>query len=176
MPLTIQIEKGKSFYSSEATIIKLIGSLDTATAPELEREMTKTLAGPVSDLVFDLAGLNFVSSAGLRLFSVARKQMTQRGSHATFINLQPQVQEVFAIIQSVRNRKIRGREPRSGSDRPMTFPFRPTTIVATIGRASDSTPVPPADGSRPFLRLRAAMERQNFNSLCKPELFPRKNS
>jgi anti-anti-sigma factor len=101
MPLTIQIEKGKSFYSSEATIIKLIGSLDTATAPELEREMTKTLAGPVSDLVFDLAGLNFVSSAGLRLFSVARKQMTQRGSHATFINLQPQVQEVFAIIQSL---------------------------------------------------------------------------
>jgi|SRR6476660_2058347 anti-sigma B factor antagonist len=101
MSLTIEIEKGKSFYSSEATIIKLIGSLDTATAPELDREMMKVLAGPVNDLVFDLALLKFVSSAGLRLFSVARKQMTMRGSHATFINLQPQVEEVFAIIQSL---------------------------------------------------------------------------
>jgi anti-anti-sigma factor len=101
MALTIQIEKGKSFYSSEATIIKLIGSLDSATAPELEREMTRVLAGPVNDLVFDLAQLNFVSSAGLRLFSVARKQMTMRASHATFVNLQPQVAEVFAIIQSL---------------------------------------------------------------------------
>jgi anti-sigma B factor antagonist len=101
MSLAIQIEKGKSFHSSEATLIKLIGSLDTATAPELEREMMKVLAGPVNDLVFDLALLKFVSSAGLRLFSVARKQMTMRGSHATFINLQPQVAEVFAIIQSL---------------------------------------------------------------------------
>jgi len=101
MALTIQIEKGKTVSSSEATIIKLVGSLDTATAPELEQEMTKTLAGKVSELVFDLAGLNFVSSAGLRLFSVARKQMTMRGSHATFINLQPQVEEVFAIIQAL---------------------------------------------------------------------------
>ena len=101
MPLTIQIEKGKTVHSAEATIIKLIGSLDTATAPELEREMTKTLAGPVNELVSDLGLLKFVSSAGLRLFSVARKQMTMRGSHATFINLQPQVEEVFAIIQSL---------------------------------------------------------------------------
>jgi anti-anti-sigma factor len=101
MPLTIQIEKGKTMYSSEATIIKLIGSLDTATAPELDRELLKVLAGKISDLVFDLAELTFVSSAGLRIFSVVRKQMTMRGSHATFINLQPQVAEVFAIIQSL---------------------------------------------------------------------------
>ena len=101
MPLTIQIEKGKSFYSSEATIIKLIGSLDTATAPELDRELLKVLAGRVNDLVFDLALLSFVSSAGLRLFSVVRKQMTMRASQVTFINMQPQVAEVFAIIQSL---------------------------------------------------------------------------
>jgi hypothetical protein len=35
----------------------------------------------------------------MRLFSVARKQMTMRGSRATFINLQPQVEEVFALIK-----------------------------------------------------------------------------
>ncbi|MGE3309329.1 MAG: STAS domain-containing protein [Limisphaerales bacterium] len=101
MPLSIQIENGKSAFNSNATIITLIGSLDTATAPELERELLKTLAGKVSELVFDLAGLNFVSSAGIRIFSVARKQMAMRCSHATFIHMQPQVEEVFAIIQSL---------------------------------------------------------------------------
>ncbi|MFO1478387.1 MAG: STAS domain-containing protein [Verrucomicrobiota bacterium] len=101
MALTIQIEKGKTSHSAEATIIKLAGSLDTATAPELDRELMKVLAGRIQELVFDLGQLTFVSSAGLRLFSNARKQMTMRGSSATFVNMQPQVAEVFAIIQAL---------------------------------------------------------------------------
>ena len=50
--------------------MKLTGSLDTATAPELERQLAPVLAGPVKDLVFDLAQLKFISSAGLRVFSI----------------------------------------------------------------------------------------------------------
>src|SRR5215469_4967824 len=101
MSLEIQIQKNTDPQKVSAVTIKLIGSLDTATAPELDREMVGCLAGPVNDLVFDLAKLNFVSSAGLRLFSVARKQMVARGGKASFINMQPQVEEVFAIIQSL---------------------------------------------------------------------------
>lgn len=102
MPLEIQIQKGTDGPAAGTVTIKLIGSLDTATAPELERQMIECLAGRVNQLVFDLAGLNFVSSAGLRLFQVARKQMVARGSgQASFINMQPQVEEVFAIIQSL---------------------------------------------------------------------------
>jgi anti-anti-sigma factor len=101
MPLEIQMQKNADPQKTGAVTIKLIGSLDTATAPELDREMVQCLSGPVNDLVFDLAGLKFVSSAGLRLFSVARKQMVARGGKASFINMQPQVEEVFAIIQSL---------------------------------------------------------------------------
>jgi anti-sigma B factor antagonist len=102
MPLEIQIQKGTDGPAAGIVTIKLIGSLDTATAPELERQMISCLAGRVNQLVFDLAGLNFVSSAGLRLFQMARKQMVARGSgQASFINMQPQVEEVFAIIQSL---------------------------------------------------------------------------
>ena len=102
MPLSIQIQKNSDPRHAGAVTIKLIGSLDTETAPELDRQMTLCLAGPVNDLVFDLAELKFVSSAGLRLFQVARKQMVARGGgHASFINMQPQVEEVFAIIQSL---------------------------------------------------------------------------
>jgi anti-sigma B factor antagonist len=102
MPLEIQIIKSDDGQSAGTVTIKLTGSLDTATAPELERQMLACLAGRVNQLVFDLAGLNFVSSAGLRLFQVARKQMVARGAgQALFINMQPQVEEVFTIIQAL---------------------------------------------------------------------------
>jgi anti-anti-sigma factor len=102
MSLSIQTINSSDPRQAGVVTIKLIGSLDTETAPELERQMTLCLAGPVNDLVFDLAGLKFVSSAGLRLFQVARKQMVARGGgRASFINMQPQVEEVFVIIQSL---------------------------------------------------------------------------
>ena len=102
MSLSIQIEKNSDPRRAGTLTIKLAGSLDTETAPELERQMVSCLAGPVNDLVFDLAELKFVSSAGLRLFQVARKQMVARGGgHASFVHMQPQVQEVFTIIQSL---------------------------------------------------------------------------
>jgi anti-anti-sigma factor len=102
MPLEIQITKCEDGPSAGAITIKLAGSLDTATAPELERQMISCLSGRVNQLIFDLAGLNFVSSAGLRLFQMARKQMVARGSgQASFINMQPQVEEVFTIIQAL---------------------------------------------------------------------------
>jgi anti-sigma B factor antagonist len=104
MPLEIQ--KSADPQRPGVVTIKLIGSLDTATAPELEREMVQTLSGSVNDLVFDLGLLKFVSSAGLRLFSVARKQLVARGGHASFINMQPQVQEVFEIVQALPGFKL----------------------------------------------------------------------
>ena len=100
MALEIEIQKTMAPGGGPVTI-KLAGSLDTSTAIELDRQLQPVLAGPVSDLIFDLALLKFVSSAGLRVFSLARKQMTARGGKASFIHLQPQIEEVFAIIQSL---------------------------------------------------------------------------
>jgi len=74
---------------------------DTATAPELERQLAPVLAGPVKDIVFDLAQLKFISSAGLRVFSTTRKTLKERGGQASFIHMQPQIQEVFDIMKSL---------------------------------------------------------------------------
>jgi anti-anti-sigma factor len=81
--------------------IKLYGSLDTATSPELERQLTPLLATPIHDLIFDLAELKFISSAGLRVFATARKQLRERGGQASFVNMQPQIKEVFEIMKSL---------------------------------------------------------------------------
>ena len=97
MPLETHLKKALN-----TATIKLYGSLDTATAPELERQLTPVLAEPaITDLVFDLAELKFISSAGLRVFATARKQLRERGGQASFVNMQPQIKEVFEIMKSL---------------------------------------------------------------------------
>ncbi len=101
MPLEIQIQKGASPSNSATATIKLIGSLDTSTSAELESQLGKVLKEPVKEIMFDLAQLKFISSAGLRVFAGVRKQLKERGGQASFIHLQPQIQEVFDIIKSL---------------------------------------------------------------------------
>jgi anti-sigma B factor antagonist len=101
MPLEIQIQKDINPNNTGPVTVKLTGSLDTATAPELERQLTPVLGAPLKDLVFDLAHLKFISSAGLRVFAVARKQLKERGGQVSFVNMQPQIKEVFEIMKSL---------------------------------------------------------------------------
>jgi len=101
MPIEIQIHKSISGQDAGAVTVKLTGSLDTATAPELERQLAPVLAGPVKDIVFDLEQLKFISSAGLRVFSTTRKTLKERDGQASFIRMQPQIQEVFEIMKSL---------------------------------------------------------------------------
>lgn len=101
MPLEIQIQKNIAGQDAGAVTVKLAGSLDTSTAPELERQLSPVLAGPVRDVVFDLGDLKFISSAGLRVFSSVRKTLKERGGQASFIHMQPQIQEVFEIMKSL---------------------------------------------------------------------------
>jgi anti-anti-sigma factor len=97
MPIEIYLKKAPN-----AVTVKLHGSLDTATSPELERQLTPILAdSSITDLIFDLAELKFISSAGLRVFATARKQLRERGGQASFVNMQPQIKEVFEIMKSL---------------------------------------------------------------------------
>ncbi len=101
MPLEIVTLRTVGENNLGAVTVKLTGSLDTATAPDLYRQLSSLLAEQTNHLVFDLAELKFISSAGLRVFSMARKQLKDRGGQALFVNLQPQIQEVFEIIKSL---------------------------------------------------------------------------
>ena len=100
MPLDIQIQKGVGSQATAVTI-KLNGSLDTSTASELEKQLVPVLAAGAKDIIFDLAGLKFISSAGLRVFSTTRKTLKERGGQASFVHMQPQIQEVFEIIKAL---------------------------------------------------------------------------
>lgn len=60
-----------------ARTLTLTGRLDTTTAPLLEAEVA-ALAG-ITDLTLDLAGLEYLSSAGLRVLLLAQKRMNEQG-------------------------------------------------------------------------------------------------
>ena len=101
MPLEIQILRSVGGQHAGAVTVQLTGSLDTATAPELERQLAPVLSSQARDLVFDLARLKFISSAGLRVFSAARKTIKERGGQTSFVNMQPQIPKVFEIMKAL---------------------------------------------------------------------------
>ena len=101
MSLDIQVKKSVDAARQDTATLELAGSLDTATAPELERALAPLLDGGVRQLVFDLAGLKFVSSAGLRIFGMARKRLREGGGQVCFVHMQPQIEEVFEIIKAL---------------------------------------------------------------------------
>jgi len=101
MSLDIQVKKSVDAARQDTATMELAGSLDTATAPELERALAPLLDSGVRQLVFDLAGLKFVSSAGLRVFGMARKRLREGGGQVCFVHMQPQIEEVFEIIKAL---------------------------------------------------------------------------
>ena len=73
----------------------LSGRLDTLTAPELELDLNGALDG-VTELIFDLNALDYLSSAGLRVLLTAQKRMNTQGAMRVR-NVNETIREIFDI-------------------------------------------------------------------------------
>ncbi len=73
----------------------LEGRLDTTTAPQLDDAIKAAIEG-VTELTFDLTKLEYVSSAGLRVFLSAQKTMNKQGK-MVIKNVSEEVNEVFEV-------------------------------------------------------------------------------
>lgn len=76
-------------------VIAVEGRLDTTTAPELEAVVKKSIEG-ITNLEMDFAGLEYVSSAGLRVILSAQKTMNKQGE-MVISNVSADVKEIFEI-------------------------------------------------------------------------------
>ena len=92
--ITALLEIEKITNGTELTI-KLTGRLDTTTAPELEAALKESYAG-VEKLVLDFAGLEYLSSAGLRVLLGAQKTMNKQGEMVVK-NVNETIEEIFEI-------------------------------------------------------------------------------
>ena len=88
--MTIEIKK-----NTEETIIGIVGRLDTITAPALDKTINEDI-GDTKNLVLDVKGMEYISSAGLRVLLAAQKKMQKIGS-MKLTNVCEDVMEVFEM-------------------------------------------------------------------------------
>jgi len=96
MPLKITVDP------SATPTLKLEGRLDTDTAPELDGALNKVLERKgIKRLVFEVSGLDYLSSAGIRCFVRARKAIEPGGGTVAIVNPQPGVRKVLEIVKAI---------------------------------------------------------------------------
>ena len=88
--MTIDIKK-----NSQETIIEIVGRLDTITAPALDKTINEDI-GDTKNLVLDVKGMEYISSAGLRVLLSAQKKMQKIGSMKV-TGVCEEVMEVFEM-------------------------------------------------------------------------------
>ena len=88
--MTIEIKKNK-----EETVIEIAGRLDTITAPALDKTISEDI-GDTTNLVLDIKGVEYISSAGLRVLLAAQKKMQKIGSMKV-TGVCEEVMEVFEM-------------------------------------------------------------------------------
>ena len=82
------VENGKAIFTLE-------GRLDTVTAPDLEKEVMGAIED-ANELTLDFAGLDYISSAGLRVLLSAQKIMKGRGG-MTVANVNDSIMDIFEV-------------------------------------------------------------------------------
>ena len=88
--MTIEIKK-----NNQETVIEIVGRLDTITAPALDKTIAEDL-GDAKNLVLDLKGVEYISSAGLRVLLTAQKKMQKIGSMKVK-NVCEEIMEIFEM-------------------------------------------------------------------------------
>ena len=88
--MTIEIKK-----SDASVVLELSGRLDTSTAPVLDKTIREDIPEQAA-LTLNLKGLEYISSAGLRVLLSAQKKMQKIGSMKV-IHVCAEVMEVFEM-------------------------------------------------------------------------------
>ncbi len=79
------------------TLLQVKGRMDAVNAPAFEKDFLQVLDGGEKRVVVDLAGLEYISSAGLRSILASAKKAKKAGCTMQFCGLRGMVEEVFKV-------------------------------------------------------------------------------
>jgi anti-anti-sigma factor len=85
---------------ADTVVVSPVGRIDQSSADAFEEKLAPHLARCTDRedrLIVDLSGLEYISSAGLRVLMLAAKQSKAKGGTFLLTGLQPLVQEIFEI-------------------------------------------------------------------------------
>jgi len=84
----------------DVVVLEPVGRIDYLVAAEFERTLMPLLepgSGSQRGLVIDFAGVDYISSVGLRVLMIATRALRARGARIAATGLQPAVQEIFSV-------------------------------------------------------------------------------
>lgn len=84
--------------SGDILILRLSGRLDSNSSPQFEKHLLERIGAGERRLVLDFAGLDFVSSAGLRILLMGAKHIRQGGAGKMVLcGLKAPIHEVLKV-------------------------------------------------------------------------------
>jgi anti-sigma B factor antagonist len=83
-----------------------VGSIDTASAPILEGEVNRALAASPRVVIFEMGGVDYISSMGVRVVIKTKKELARRGARFAMVEVPPPVKRVFEIINALPREEI----------------------------------------------------------------------
>ena len=89
--MTINVER-----DFELVTLEITGRLDTTTAPNLESVINE-LPEDTKELIFDMSGVEYISSAGIRVLLGAYKKMNTNQGIIRIEKANDMVREVFEM-------------------------------------------------------------------------------
>jgi len=94
--LKLKLEKIKEI--EEGLILHLTGYIDTYNSSYFQKRVQKVIEAGYNRLIFQCAGLNYVSSTGVGSFTSFLKALKSRGGDLVLLGIQPKVYEVFQLL------------------------------------------------------------------------------
>ena len=88
--MTINVER-----DFELVTLEITGRLDTTTAPNLE-SVVNELSEDIKELIFDMSGVEYISSAGIRVLLGAYKKMN---SHQRTVRIEKTNEQVYEVFE-----------------------------------------------------------------------------
>ena len=77
--------------------VKPIGELDSMTSPIFEKEFRQHLSG-VDSIIVDFEKVDYISSAGLRVFLAVENTVEEQGAEMKLIHVNEHIIEIFDLV------------------------------------------------------------------------------
>jgi len=95
MALDVKIIKKKDYVY----LVEVEGSIDSETYQELENELNEIITEKSKAVIFDMGGVDYISSIGIKVIIEAKKTLEEKNASFAMTNLQPQIKKVFDVMK-----------------------------------------------------------------------------
>jgi anti-anti-sigma factor len=91
----------KTRKEGKVTIIELEGRLDVHLSLEIEQAVNDIIDKGEKYLLFDLEGVQYLSSSGLRIFIAAMRKLKSIDGSLKLANMSDSVKKIFKVVELI---------------------------------------------------------------------------